>query len=83
MAAAEAVTIPTDSSLDVVVDEEYLLRKATDGCTQLISSLWQLPVERSDAGMMVQLPSYEEIKIPRALVSLVVTFSTTRPRRGC
>lgn len=51
------------------VDEEYLLEKATDGCTQLIAALWQLPVERSDAGPMATLPSYDESRIPRTLVS--------------
>jgi archaellum component FlaD/FlaE len=67
---------PTDESLSiapttlgVTVNEDYILEKATDGCTQLVAALWQLPVERSDAGPMVFLPSYDEIKIPRALVS--------------
>src|SRR3569832_1993793 len=62
------ITIPSESLL---VSEQYLLEKATDGCQQLIASLWQLPVERSDAGPLVTLPAYEEMRIPRALVSLL------------
>jgi hypothetical protein len=63
------ITIPqTDHRLHV--DEAQLLEKAQDGCAQLISALWQLPTESSDAGPLVTLPSYFEIKIPRALVSL-------------
>ena len=55
---------------DIQVDEDELLKKAQDGCAQLISALWQLPMESSDAGPMVTLPKYQEIKIPRALVRL-------------
>ncbi|CAB9502805.1 biogenesis regulatory protein homolog [Seminavis robusta] len=50
-----------------VLNEEYLLQKATEGCTQLIHALWQLPTERSDAGPMVHLPTYDKIPIPRVL----------------
>ena len=57
-------------NLDVVVNEDYLLNKATEGCSQLIEALWQLPVERSDAGPMVALPSFDESRIPRALVCM-------------
>jgi hypothetical protein len=57
------------TGLGVSVNEDYILEKATDGCAQLLGALWQLPIERSDAGPMVFLPSYDEIKIPRALVS--------------
>ena len=67
----ENVTIP--SNLDVVVNEDYLLQKASDGASQLIAALWQLPVQRSDAGPMVMLPHYEEMKIPRALVRTAAT----------
>jgi hypothetical protein len=62
-------TIPLAAN-DIQVDEDELLKKAQDGCTQLISALWQLPMESSDAGPMVTLPKYQEIKIPRALVRL-------------
>jgi hypothetical protein len=57
------------TGLGVTVNEAYIMEKATDGCAQLLGALWQLPIERSDAGPMVFLPSYDEIKIPRALVS--------------
>lgn len=62
---ANNVTIPPTTQ---VANEEYLLAKAQDGCAQLIHALWQLPTEKSDAGPLVTLPSYSEIKIPRALV---------------
>ena len=68
----DIVTIPqTDSRL--LADEDQLLEKAQEGCAQLISALWQLPTEKSDAGPLVTLPTYVEIKIPRALVSLLCT----------
>ena len=66
---AESVTIPAMQVLaNITVDEEELMEKATDGCTQLIAALWQLPKERSSAGPMVLLPSTDESRIPRALV---------------
>lgn len=49
------------------VNEEYLLSKATDGCTQLIRALWELPTETSDAGPLVTLPTYDEVRLPRAM----------------
>jgi Ribosome biogenesis regulatory protein (RRS1) len=63
----KAITIPGDS-MPAVANDDALLRMATDGCQQLIAALWQLPVERSDAGPLVTLPGYEEVRIPRALV---------------
>jgi hypothetical protein len=54
-------------SLDLAVDEEYLLGKAMDGCSQLLSVLWQLPVERSDAGPLGSLPKFDELPLPRSL----------------
>jgi Ribosome biogenesis regulatory protein (RRS1) len=63
----KAITIPGDS-MPAVANDDVLLRMATDGCQQLIAALWQLPVERSDAGPLVTLPGYEEVRIPRALV---------------
>jgi hypothetical protein len=63
----ETVTIPASEN-SMNVDEDYLLEKATDGCSQLVAALWQLPVERSDVGPMVTLPSFDASKIPRALV---------------
>ena len=62
------ITIPLEDSR-IQVDEEQLLEKARDGCAQLISAIWQLPKETSDAGPLVTLPSYFEIMIPRTLVS--------------
>jgi hypothetical protein len=63
----KTITIPGDS-MPAVANDDALLRMATDGCRQLIAALWQLPVERSDAGPLVTLPGYEEVRIPRALV---------------
>ena len=59
----EDITIPNDS-----VDENVVLSVASASCRHLISELWQLPTERSDAGPLVSLPGYNEIKMPRALV---------------
>jgi len=50
-----------------VVNEDYLLEKALDGCGQLVGALWQLPKEKSDVGTMVQLPSFDASRVPRAL----------------
>lgn len=51
------------------VNEELLLRTATVGCSQLISALWRLPVELSEAGPMATLPLHDESGIARSLVS--------------
>jgi hypothetical protein len=67
---AGTFTIPFDGQHRP--NEEYLLSKAIDGCSQLIRALWQLPVERSDAGPLVILPSHDESRIPRALVSFIL-----------
>lgn len=67
-AKEENITIPP-TTMDVEVNEDYLLEKASDGCTQLLAALWQLPIEKSDAGPMVSLPLFDSSKIPRALVS--------------
>jgi hypothetical protein len=68
------ISIPlTDSGL--AVNEEFLLQTATSGCTQLIRALWQLPTEQSDAGPLVTLPSYDEIRLPRALVRIEDTHN--------
>ena len=66
----EATVIPAMQIVaNTTVDEGLLLKKAADGCAQLVEALWQLPKEKSDAGPMVILPSYEDSNIPRALVS--------------
>lgn len=67
--SAKPLTIPLDASQGLTVDEDYLLHCATAGCTQMIKALWQLPTDQSDAGPLVTLPGYEEIRLPRALVS--------------
>lgn len=63
----EDITIGAET-MTVTVNEDHLLDKATDGCMQLINSLWQLPTERSDAGPLVNLPGFSETKLPRQLV---------------
>lgn len=67
--AGKDIEIPLDPvrGASLEVNEEYLLSKATDGCTKLIRALWELPTEVSDAGPLVTLPTYDEIRIPRAL----------------
>jgi len=47
------------------VNEEYLLEKASEGCTQLLEELWNLDMENAIA----TLPSYCTTTIPRSLVS--------------
>ena len=71
--------IPLDSNsigrgLLIDINEDYLLSKATSGCTELIQALWKLPTEQSDAGPLVTLPTYDEVRLPRSLVSDFVTF---------
>ena len=66
----KSITIPLDDSQGQTVNEDFLLSRATEGCTELIRALWQLPTEQSDAGPLVTLPGYDDIRLPRALVSL-------------
>ena len=64
----DSITIPLNRDHGLAVDEEFLLAKASAACAELVDSLWVLPKESSDAGPLVKLPGYNEIKIPRALV---------------
>mmetsp|Transcript_2153 Transcript_2153/g.2330 ORF Transcript_2153/g.2330 Transcript_2153/m.2330 type:complete len:461 (+) Transcript_2153:91-1473(+) len=48
-------------------DENHLLEKATDGCSQLLKGLWELETEKTDAGPLAVLPSYFVNKTPREL----------------
>lgn len=65
----------TDKSTEIFVDgmkianEDHLLQKASEGCTQLLAGLWKLETERTDAGPRAILPSYYETVTPRELVS--------------
>ncbi|KAL7561210.1 hypothetical protein ACA910_004136 [Epithemia clementina (nom. ined.)] len=62
------VSISLPQNLEfAVVDEAYLLKKAMDGCAQLVDALWQLPKENSDVGAMVRLPLHDDSRVPRAL----------------
>lgn len=74
--STEEITIPGEK-LQVTIDEDHLLEKAADGCTQLIHALWQLPTERNDAGPLVVLPSYSETLLPRQLVSFLMSYQST------
>ena len=58
-----------------LANEKHLLQKASDGCTQLLSKLWKLDTERTDAGLLAALPSYFEIVTPRELVSAQGKYS--------
>lgn len=63
----------TDESTEIFVDgmkianEDHLLQKASEGCTQLLAGLWKLETERTDAGPRAILPSYYETVTPREL----------------
>ncbi len=84
-ASGKDIEIPLDPvrGASLEVNEEYLLSKATDGCTKLIRALWELPTEVSDAGPLVTLPTYDEIRIPRALVRIWLALITiVLPRRS-
>ena len=54
----------------VVANENHLLQKASEGCSELIAQLWKLDTEKTDAGPLAVLPSYFEIVTPRELVSV-------------
>ena len=56
-------------------NEDYLLQKASEGCSQLLAGLWELETEKTDAGPMATLPKYFEIITPRELVSISGTGS--------
>ena len=75
------IEIPLDPKhgTSLEVNEKYLLSKASDGCTELILSLWELPTEISDAGPLVTLPTYDEVRLPRALVRIFsIYYQSTR-----
>mmetsp|Transcript_6834 Transcript_6834/g.20358 ORF Transcript_6834/g.20358 Transcript_6834/m.20358 type:complete len:448 (-) Transcript_6834:123-1466(-) len=63
-ASATSATIDVGASLP---DEDQLLEKAREGCSQLLRRLWTLESERTDVGTMAKLPGNEELKVPRAL----------------
>lgn len=48
-------------------NEDHLLEKATEGCSQLLKGLWELETEKTDAGPLAVLPSYFVNKTPREL----------------
>eukprot|EP00551_Chaetoceros_affinis_P004222 CAMPEP_0203662718 /NCGR_PEP_ID=MMETSP0090-20130426/589_1 /ASSEMBLY_ACC=CAM_ASM_001088 /TAXON_ID=426623 /ORGANISM="Chaetoceros affinis, Strain CCMP159" /LENGTH=512 /DNA_ID=CAMNT_0050525547 /DNA_START=34 /DNA_END=1572 /DNA_ORIENTATION=+ len=50
-----------------IANDEYLLQKASEGCSQLLAGLWKLETEKSDAGPMAILPKYCDIVTPREL----------------
>lgn len=53
-------------------NEDYLLQKASEGCSQLLAGLWSLEKEKSEAGPMAVLPTYCQIVTPRELVSYTI-----------
>jgi hypothetical protein len=69
--ADEKLTIDAEH---VRVNEDYLLQKASEGCVQLLTGLWSLDTQKSDAGPMAILPSFFEIPTPRSLVSTNLLF---------
>jgi hypothetical protein len=69
------ITIP-GTNLPFLANEAYILERATDGCAQLLGALWQLPMERTTAGILATLPKHDESRIPRALVSCILYTAT-------
>lgn len=64
----DSICIPLDQGhKSLQANEDFLLDRASAGCTQLIAAIWQLPTETSDAGPLATLPGYDEIPIPRAM----------------
>lgn len=59
------LTITTKGYQDA--NEEHLLKKASEGCSQLLKGLWELETEKTDAGPLAVLPSYFVNKTPREL----------------
>ena len=59
----------------ISTNESHLLNLATDGCAQLITGLWQLETEKTDAGPLAILPTQFETKLPRELVSRKLSLS--------
>jgi len=59
---------PASSTHEKFASEEFLLQKASEGCQQLISAIWNLPTGPSDnAGPLAILPlSTEIVHLPRA-----------------
>lgn len=63
----EAITICVNGMMKA--NDDYLMQKANEGCSQLLAGLWNLDTEKTDAGPMAVLPTYFEIITPRELVS--------------
>jgi len=61
----DSVSIHVTGTKDV--NEDQLLRKANNGCSQLLKGLWELETEKTDAGSLAILPAYFEQKTPREL----------------
>jgi len=61
-----SIEIPLKNA-ELTINDEFLLEKASEGCAKLIEALWKLPMEQSDAGPMVTLPTYDEVRLPRSL----------------
>jgi hypothetical protein len=65
----EETTILVDGAK--IANEDFLLEKASNCCTQLLAKLWKLETEKTDVGPMAILPSYFETVTPRELVSSI------------
>lgn len=53
-----------------IANEDFLLQKSSECCTQLLSELWKLDTVKTDVGPMAILPSYFKTVTPRELVSI-------------
>ena len=58
-----------------VANDDFLLQKSSECCTQLLAGLWKLETEKTDVGPLAILPSYFETITPRQLVSTLLSSS--------
>jgi len=58
-----------------VANDDFLLQKSSECCTQLLAGLWKLETEKTDVGPLAILPSYFETITPRELVSTLLSSS--------
>lgn len=61
----ERCAIPRSTAC--AVDEDFLLRKTSEGCQKLLAGLWSLPSEKTDVGPLTRLPDHFVVALPREM----------------